>query len=153
VAKWSKPSPGWGEWSNRLEGIAYDLQTYHGDDANTYRRIVETIGKLPDRVAHFALDRCVYFSAGRANRGMVLPARTLGRGKWVVILTETIPERIAQGVIAHEIAHAWLKHDRYAFKIDGAGVESAAAQLAREWGFTGRAADPAYQRRLHGKHG
>jgi hypothetical protein len=153
VVKWRKPSEGWDEWPNRLEGIAYDLQTYHGDDPHTHRRIVETIAKLPDRVARFALNRCVYFSAGRVNHGMVLPPRTLGRGRWVLVLTETTPERSAQSMIAHEIAHAWLKHDRYAANVDAAEIESGAAQLAREWGFSGRAADPDYQRRLHSPMG
>jgi hypothetical protein len=150
MRRWRKPSKGWDDlWPNRLEGIAYDLQTYHGHDEETRQRILKTIARLPDKVARFALKRCVYFSAGRANHGMVLPPRALERGRWVVILTENMPERSSESIIAHEIAHAWLKHDAFAFDINAAEVEVAAAQLAHEWGFTGHAADPEHQRRIH----
>ena len=62
---------------------------------------------------------------------------------WIILLAEQIMEegeQVAQGIIAHEIAHAWLKHNRHSPETSPE-CEIEAANLARQWGFMGRATD------------
>ena len=49
-----------------------------------------------------------------------------------------------QATVAHEIAHAFLRHREG----DPTECEVEAARLAQQWGFTGPAADPDYARWL-----
>ena len=63
------------------------------------------------------------------------------RNMWLVILNERTPDDEIDGTIAHEIAHAWLKHDQLSIDIpDTCKVD--AALLAGAWGFTGKGTDP-----------
>lgn len=62
--------------------------------------------------------------------------------RWIIVLTEELPTNDAHGIIAHEIAHAWLRHDRFADHPED--CETKAANLTREWGFTGKGADAVY---------
>jgi len=123
--------------------------SYYGEDQHLFDCIVRTVQKLPDQVAHFAIDRCRFLSVGRSCWGMTMPAyiathnvekRT--RNIWLILLEELIPDDEIDSAIAHEIAHAWLKHDRMGdFPEDG---EIAAANLTRRWGFSGKGTDPEY---------
>jgi hypothetical protein len=55
---------------------------------------------------------------------------------WLIILDERIPDDEAEGFVAHEIAHAWLRHGQLSPEIpDSCEV---AAVLAKSWGFTGK---------------
>jgi hypothetical protein len=65
---------------------------------------------------------------------------------WIILLDERITdegEEVTMGIIAHEIAHAWLKHDRHHYATPPE-CEIEAADLAKAWGFTGRGADADY---------
>lgn len=68
---------------------------------------------------------------------------------WGVILDNNILEdsnpEDAGSTVAHEIAHAWLNHDSdksYRSIEEAPDIELEAATQARQWGFTGRSADP-----------
>ncbi len=125
------------------EEIAYDL-SYLGEDEDLWRQIVEAIERLPEEVRDFALDRCRFLSVARTTHGMVLPGRigtheVTNEPTWLVLLSEAIPAEDVHGAIAHEIAHAWLGHDRLAFPPDDCEIQ--AANLTMEWGFSGVGAD------------
>jgi len=122
-----------------------DCLVYHGEDPGLRDRIVNVLSLLPDDVTDFALDRCAFLSVGKASAGMVLPGRIgvhghekRSRNFWLVLLDENMPGD--DSVIAHEIAHAWLRHDRLAAD-DCETWERDAADLARSWGFVGRGTD------------
>jgi len=82
---------------------------------------------------------------------MCLPARIAvnsfekrTKNMWIILINENLPDQEMLTAIAHEIAHAWLRHDRYAdFPDDGEGQ---AALKAYEWGFRGNGADPVFCR-------
>jgi hypothetical protein len=125
----------------REEEIHYDL-AYWGDSEEMEIAIVRTIAKLPEEVAGFAVEECCYLSVGRSCLGMVLPG-DIGKEKWIILLDERISKRDLHGAIAHEIAHAWLKHDRTSpdCPVD---CEVQAATLTKAWGFAGKGADVEY---------
>ena len=66
---------------------------------------------------------------------------------WLILLDERSVDEDEEseilGTIAHEIAHAWLKHDRMSPDIPE-DCETKAANLAKEWGFQGRGTDPEF---------
>jgi hypothetical protein len=67
---------------------------------------------------------------------------------WVILLDENIPEEDRESAIAHEVAHARLGHDRLGEMPDD--CETQAANLVKEWGFTGKGADAEYCERQSG---
>lgn len=89
------------------------------------------------------------FTVGVAIWGITLPGR-LGvhavdhktRNMWLVVLQkgENLSDEDADSIIAHEIAHAWLRHDRYRMDI-GIEGEAQAANQTRDWGFSGIGTD------------
>ena len=141
-------------WEASPEGVANDL-AYYGEHDGLWVAIVETVVRLPERVRRFALNRCRFVSIGLSVAGYVLPGRIgvdeptkRSRNMWIVVLDETMFEHMPDdihSVIAHEIAHAWRKDDRLAFPPDD--CELKAANLAQEWGFVGKGADPEFANR------
>lgn len=130
-----------------LKQIAYDL-VFFGEDVETQLGIVKVLSKLPDNVVQFALDRCSFTSVGKVTAGMVLPGKVgihpsekRSRNCWLIILDERSTDD--ESVIAHEIAHAWLGHDRTSAD-DQETWEIDAANLTKEWGFEGRGSDPEF---------
>jgi hypothetical protein len=132
-----------------LEHVAYRI-AYYGEDDRLLRWIVETVARLPQEAREFACERCRFLSVGRSAQGMAVPAgiathayekRT--RNMWLILLEEELRDEHAHSIIAHEIAHAWLGHDR--FTAD-ASVEVETAEKVRKWGFTGLGADVGFQR-------
>ena len=122
---------------------------YYGDDPELHLWIRRTLIKLPVEVARFVIDRCSFASVGRVNFGLILPGRIgvhvverRSRNTWVIILSENLPASEEESVIAHEIAHAWLGHDRLAEMSNDVEIE--AANLTKKWGFSGRGANPDY---------
>jgi hypothetical protein len=131
------------------EDVAYALP-YYGDDDALMRVIVDALMMLPCEVRAFALEHCCFLSIGRANLGMVLPGRIATdpvrrrtRGRWFVLLAEDLPEGDAHGIVAHEVAHAWLGHDRLSPECPQ-DCEEQTAGLTRDWGFSGKGADAAH---------
>jgi hypothetical protein len=128
---------------------------YLGEDARTEHVIAETLVRLPSVVREFALARCVFISIGWAASGITLPgsvgvdpASRRSRNVWLIVLEERAPRDLLASVVAHEVAHAWLHHDRLSDELPQ-DHEVRAAELAHRWGFSGRPADPAFwQRKL-----
>jgi hypothetical protein len=119
--------------------------SYYGDDDHLRARIAFVLARLPDDFVAFAIGRCSFLSVGRATTGMVLPGRLGVRGTerrsrdcWLILLDEDMPDD--NSIIAHEIAHAWLRHDRLSGD-DQQTWERDAAELAKSWGFVGRGTD------------
>lgn len=123
-----------------------DRLRYYGEDANTHRLLVRTIVRLPEEVAEFALERCRFVSVGGADHGLVLPGRVAtdledrSTDMWLVVLRDNARADDAESIIAHEIAHAWRRHDRLSLDVYQHS-EKVAARLTAEWGFSGLGAD------------
>jgi hypothetical protein len=131
-------------WRERMEAVSHhlgaaDLQ----DDLDLTRTLAETLLCLPEEVAQFACDRCRFISSSGCY-GMVLPGR-LGvhpdtrapeDDLWLILLASDLPEADAHSIVAHEIAHAWLGHDRLSPDLTPE-CEVEAATLTAQWGFSG----------------
>ena len=145
-----------GDGEMSLDEIAYYL-AYYGESQELEALIVSVLNHLPAAVRDFALDRCRFSSVGSTTYGMVLPGRigrqdtdytnvppdeSLEDDPWFILLLEDLPAEDAPGIVAHEIAHAWLGHDRLGFNPDDS--ETVAANLTAAWGFTGLGADPGH---------
>ena len=133
-------------WSKE-EQVANDL-LYYSDNETIRVLIIATICRLPDEVAEFALDRCNFVSIGEEGTGygIVLPGRIgvhpgerRSKNIWIIVLAENLPDEDSHSIIAHEIAHAWLGHDRVGEIPED--CETQASDLVRQWGFTGRGAN------------
>ncbi len=122
------------------EEIAYDLK-YYGYSKNLYINIVETIYRLPADVQEYVLDNCVFLGVGDTTIGTVLHGKYI-KGNWIVNLLESVDKCS----IAHEIAHAFLEHDRLSPPND---CEQRACELTAQWGFSGKGAD--YERYMQGQ--
>lgn len=142
------------QWPLTLENVAYDL-AYYGTSDETERRIVKVLSQLPEQVVEFVLDKCVFLSIGHASLGQVLPARIIEKyfgesvkDRWIVLLEEEpkaesgklYSETDAQSIVAHEVAHAWLRHDAFAEETAERELqlETEAAELTAKWGFKGK---------------
>jgi hypothetical protein len=107
------------------------------------RLIVKVVARLPKRVAEYAINRCLFLQGipyGITLPGYIVTGRHGGKSRWVILFSYEFPEKDAESIIAHEIAHAWLKHDRYAVDI-GVECEIDASNLAKQWGFSGLGAN------------
>ncbi len=114
---------------------------YAGDDEGFQAALSRVLVRLPSKAREYALRRCTIFSIGEGAGGIVWPSRIVDRRKrrWVIVIDANTDD--LESVIAHEIAHAWLGHDRLNPNI-GRQVEVDAANLVRAWDFGGRGADP-----------
>jgi hypothetical protein len=97
-------------------------------------------------VGRFALDRCAFTSVGQTILGMALPGRIgvhvaerRSKNVWIIVSLDQEPGEELQTTVAHEIAHAWLGHDRCGDM--PTDCEEQAARLAKSWGFGGEGAD------------
>lgn len=128
----------------RLERIDYDLGAcYIGHNYEVRAQIAAVISKLPRKAGAYALARCIYISVGVGESAFVMPGRVLprqARRKWLVVLSDRMPAKSSQSIVAHEIAHAWLKHDLFVEAGRGNACEREAAAQARRWGFRGQGA-------------
>lgn len=120
---------------------------YLGNDEDMSLLIGDVLVRLPDEPLLKAIDHFVFASVGRSNQGLILPANILNGGEaesWLILLDDAmITSRQAEdvrSVIAHEIAHAYLRHDPLANAGD-VSIELGASRLAREWGFQGSGTD------------
>jgi len=86
--------------------------------------IESIISKLPEEVQTFA-NKNIEFNWIRNVGAITLPTKEYK--PIIIVYTETIPEYI----IAHEIAHAWLRHRKFGSSEE----EEEAHRQAKEWGF------------------
>jgi len=128
------------EWDHSLDGILYQLGTLHVSHAMEVC-IVKTISKLPDKVKEFIYDNC-QFTAISSDSGQTICMTTKQNRMrpWLIILSEENKEDY-ESVIAHEIAHAWLRHKGAPGEIlpieKCKSNELEACFFARQWGFVG----------------
>lgn len=85
---------------------------YGGEDMEMQVWIQNTISKLPEEVAIFAIDRCRFISIGWGAAGLAFPGR-IGvdddegpLNVWIIVLDDNLSAEHVESVIAHEIAHA-----------------------------------------------
>lgn len=135
-----------------LETIAYRLALYGCDAIRP--EIVRAVSRVPEEVQTFAAERCAFLALPDGLDGAVWPGRiaTHFHGSdadaWIVLLDSPLPEDAGEAVVAHELAHAFLRHDKLG-QGDAAEIERQAAELARAWGFTGYTTDPEHCTRHH----
>lgn len=149
-----------------------DRLSYDGTDAKTEQLILQTVAQLPKEIQEFALNQCCFISVGKTVCGSVFPGRLsyhpmlnspegiqwaiqndkikdfLQSPLWVVALAEnymdSMSEADSESIIAHEIAHAWLRHDRFDLDCPH-DSEKQACLLTKEWGFDGIGTDVSIQ--------
>jgi hypothetical protein len=97
------------------------------------RVVLEVASTLPPEVSAFVLARCVFVAIGRDAAGLAVLPGQIGRNQWLIIIDDRLALEDVHGVVAHEVAHAWLRHS-------GLGLERherEASRLAATWGFSG----------------
>jgi hypothetical protein len=113
----------------KLEEVHYDLGGVHGlkENSKLYTRLLETLQRLPEDVYSFAVEKILFVkSASQAIPVSQLKSLNM---EYVVVLAANA----SHFTIAHEIAHAVLKHR--AFWDAEAQQEDEADKLAESWGF------------------
>ena len=127
----------------------YEEVAYYGENPLMQGLIAATIARLPRDVSVFALDRCRFVSVGVGASGITLPGRIgvhgvehRSRNCWIIVLDDRVAHDQIQSMIGHEIAHAWLGHDRLGETPED--CERQAALLTGKWGFVGDGADPEF---------
>lgn len=117
--------------------------------------ICESIAKLPEKVQEFALFNCTFITVGKDDFGTVYPAslfthrtasgKRTARNHWAIVLNARILTR-KDGVftVAHEIAHAWLKHQMW----PELSNEEEADDLVKSWGIE----IPKYRLKVHARN-
>jgi hypothetical protein len=136
------------------KGVSSYYTPYCGTNKMIAHSISAVLQNVPEGVSNFAKTQCLFTSLDSKNHsgsctkiplhnGAILPPAL-----WLIKLSENIPyksslryrkycQRYLCHVVAHELAHAYLNHevtdpeDKTAELAD----ESAADQLAQQWGF------------------
>lgn len=128
---------------------AFDDAPYHGESDEIRRFLALVLLRLPERIREFAIERCAVLSVGHNAYGITWPARIAKKWRvginrrWLILLTENLPPGDEESIIAHEIAHAYLGHDRGSPDLPQ-DCEEQACNLVAKWGFSGKGADAAY---------
>lgn len=95
--------------------------------------IEETIARLPRKIRAFANHECGFLIFAPGGLGKTVHRDHLQEQPWLIILHANMEAADAPGVVAHEIAHAWLGHRSCHVPEE----EDAALALTAAWGFTG----------------
>jgi hypothetical protein len=137
-------------WEASQKGVRYNLNLDDTTDGPMEVLIVQTVMRLPDEVKEYVYEDCrIAAIGGEDTLGAVFAPGT----QWFVMLDATIAKKFddktAMGIIAHEIAHAWLKHDKGDWRLKTT-CEPEAADLAAQWGFTGFAASADEMKKRYG---
>ena len=111
------------------------------DDANFRRAYAHVLVRLPPKIRFFALERITILTIGRSAQGICWPASIFNRRrkKWLIVMDDDFDGDF-ESAIAHEIAHAYLGHNR--LMLIGNTCEADADALAVEWGFSKSYPDP-----------
>ncbi|HNO77023.1 MAG TPA: hypothetical protein PKN33_03100 [Phycisphaerae bacterium] len=128
-----------------------DLVGYAGVNPEMRMWICQTLNRLPDDVARYAAEHCLFLSVGDVA-GITIPNRHSAlydvdrwendrdSRRWIIVLSDQVESDEAHCLIAHEIGHAWRGDDCFGPPSDDDEVET--AKLVKSWGFEGRWADP-----------
>ena len=93
---------------------------------------------LGNRAAQRPRERSIGFDELCAP---LLPPPHIGSGITLIVNQQGSGD--APSIVAHEIAHAWLRHDRLSLDVTSE-CEGEAAALTLEWGFDGLGTDIAH---------
>src|SRR5262245_34400278 len=107
--------------------------------------IVETVAQLPEEIQHFVARNCQFIWLGAGTNGRSIRTDALW-ARYLICVNDRMTARTAPPTIAHEIAHVW--HGHLAGRGRQPEAEMEAAAQAKDWGFTGPAANPAHMRRV-----
>lgn len=120
------------EWAHSAEGIYYNIGVL-SVPSNMESHILKTIYRLPDEVREFVCDECDFCNI---KSGTAINLKEPRKGQWLIILYDDVAEENVENLIAHEIAHAWLKHTtvRLSHEKD-LEQEKEADVTAKKWGF------------------
>ena len=113
---------------------------FAGDDDRLRLALASVLVRLPKRVRHFVQRRCQILSIGGLGVwGITWPASIVDKRKvkWLIVMSETAyrSQGRRESAIAHEVAHAWLGHNRLDPDISP-DVEEEADNQAVAWGFS-----------------
>jgi hypothetical protein len=97
--------------------------------------IEETVARLPQEIQTFVRRKCAFKVFAPGGLGCAIPP-DVRRGKWIIVVSANVDADDAHGIVAHEIAHAWLGHREGHV----AEEEDAAMALTASWEFTGAGA-------------
>jgi site-specific DNA-methyltransferase (adenine-specific) len=119
-----------------------DKVRYYGDEPELEQAIVAVVANLPETVREHVVNDCLFISVGRRCPGRVVShmdchvtPETIKR-RWLILLEEQTPAEQVESVIACGIAHAW-RGDDYISPDCPKDCATKAAELTKEWGFTG----------------
>jgi hypothetical protein len=135
AAEWEEH--GFPSYGPELTTVASRI-AYAGEYPETLYRVAAVVSRLPAGVQRFVFTRCFFVSISGVNGPVGLaaaPVRLPCDRPWVLVLRNSLPPEDAPGVIAHEIAHAWLGPDVPLAEIPADSEVRADAQ-AEAWGFT-----------------
>lgn len=129
-----------------METLAYRLSLYGCEPLRP--TVASAVSRVPEEVQTFATERCAFLGLPEGCDGAVWPARIAtdfdgsDEDAWIVLLDAPLPDDVAEAAVAHELAHAFLRHDGLDHQADPVEVEREAAELASEWGFEGYPTNP-----------
>lgn len=101
-------------------------------DPAVHDAIAAVVGTLPPDAASYLADRCTFVVVGNGYYGRTQHKHYV-KGDWLIVLDAAAPNR--EAIIAHETAHAWLKHGAPGDLRDEATCEREAWDQAAAWGF------------------
>jgi hypothetical protein len=107
--------------------------------AKIKRLVSKVLRRLPDDVYAYVMDHCLFIHFFEEDHGLSMDSE----GRWVIVLKIPYDPDEMPATVAHEIAHAFLRHHHEHPRIE---EEVAAATLAQQWGFIGAGANPDHQR-------
>jgi hypothetical protein len=134
AAEWEEH--GYPSYGPELRTVASRI-AYAGEYPETWYRIAAVVSRLPAEVQRFVFTRCFFVSISGLDGPVGLaaaPVRLPCDRPWVLALRNSLPPEDAPGVIAHEIAHAWLGPNVPLAEIPADSDVRADAQ-AEAWGF------------------
>jgi len=134
------------EWEHSLEGISYNLDSsmcVTSDDLMVL--VVKLLLRVPDKIRDFVYRNCRFSSM--CNTAVYRDLEEFKRCPWHIFLYEEYSDRIDyQSVIAQQIAHAYLGHNKKGGFMppeieEALKYEKEACALVKKWGFVGIGAE------------
>lgn len=126
-----------GSGDSAVDGLLLALR----DDQPLYDRVRDVLVQLPDNVIddfssdpRFSITKLQQNAAGKQTLWMALPSHD-GQGSRCVVLKARLAScdlSFSRYIIAHELAHAFLRNGLWA---DHTDIETSADALADHWGF------------------
>jgi Zn-dependent peptidase ImmA (M78 family) len=113
--------------------VWYDLTEYDMTD-NLRFALLRVLKKIPEEVYDYVIEN-VYFTEGFSRMIPLNELKKIRKKQIVIIEPKDLKDEFT---IAHEIAHAFLKHKLFT-TTKNIEMEMEADKLAEEWGFKKRA--------------